>query len=150
MHRVLLSLITVLALAASAAAADTKSYMDFGDQVTKTVKEMRTVGTEREQSDARALEFVLREYNQALAVGNWAKADIARRKMGVYLVRGNAVAMDAGRRKAELQQRNFQQAEAAKERRHRETMRQQERQRKERQQQHQETLWWMQYLTGRR
>jgi hypothetical protein len=105
-------------------AGDPSEYREFGREVSGIVSKMKEVATGREKDDLRVLEFRLREYNQAVSNRDWSKADSIRSSLGVQLNRGDAVAADAGRRKAAAER-----AEA--DRRHQEAMRQRERQHQE-------------------
>jgi hypothetical protein len=150
-HRVLLRLTLALVLPfvgaalASAEPPNPADYQNFGREVAQVVSNMKEVAKgSREQADLRGLEFLLRDYNAAVAAKNWRQADRVKAKMRVYLVRGRAVAADAKKRKAD-------QARADAERRHREQMRQKERQHREamlKQQRLLEQLWLNQLQNG--
>jgi hypothetical protein len=119
---------------AFAASPDVAEYKDFGREVAQVVSAMKEVAaSDREQSDLRAIEFLLRDYNQAVAAKNWREADLAKERMRVSLIRGGAVAAEAGKRKAD-------QARADTERRHREVMQQRERQHREAMEKQQELI----------
>lgn len=122
---VLFTLFPVMTDPILAAPLNVDEYKSFSREVEQIILKMKEVAAgAREQSDLRTLEFLLREYNQAVAARNWRKADIIRKRMRVSLIRGGAVASDADRRKADS-------ARADTERRHREVMRQRERQHRE-------------------
>lgn len=109
----------------SSTQADPDDYKDFGREVKQTISKMKEVAVgNKEKSDMRALEFLLRDYNEAVKAKDWKRADYAKERMNVSLVRGGEVASDAGRRKAEW-------ARADAERRHQEELQQQERQHRE-------------------
>ena len=138
----LLPAVAVPTLAADPTAAE---YEKFGSDVANVISSMKEVAKgDREQADLRGLEFLLRDYNAAVAAKNWRQADQIKGKMRVYLTRGRAVAADAEKRKAD-------QARADAERRHREEMRQKERQQREatlKQQRLIEQLWLYQLRNG--
>lgn len=122
---------TTTALSASSAADE---YRDFGRYVAQVIGKMKEVAVgNRERSDLRALEFLLRNYNQAVSAGDLRQADRVKQKMRVYLIRGGVVASDAARRKADR-------VRADAERRHREEMRQRERQHQEAMKKQQELI----------
>lgn len=133
-------------------------YEQYGREVAQIVQKMNGVTVGRtEKDDLRALAYLLRGYNGAVAARNWRQADSIAERMHVYLSRGSAVAADAERRKAawaraEAEQRHRQEMEQ-RERHHQEQMRlereqqqqqwqQQQWQQRQQRQQQQDFLWW--------
>ena len=128
---VLLVAVTGGAFAASPTVAE---YKDFGREVAQVISKMKEVAeNDRERSDLRTIEFLLRDYNQAVAARTWGKADLVKKRMYVSLTRGSAVAAEAGKRKADRKR-------AVSERRHRQVMRQKERHHRETMQKQQELI----------
>lgn len=106
-----------------------RAYQEYGKYVAKTVQRMRGVTQNiTEASDLKALEFLLREYDEAVADRNWAKARSTGTNMKIYLDRGGKVAAQADvRKEARLraeQERRHQEELKQKERHHQEQLRQ--------------------------
>jgi hypothetical protein len=93
-------------------------YREFEKNIEKMISTGReAAANQREQSDLRTLEWLLREFKKQVAAGDSKGADQTMDRMNVALQRSRKVVADAPRRKAERER-----AEA--ERRHREEMNQ--------------------------
>lgn len=102
-----------------------EEYVQFSHHTQKAIDAMtEVVANERERQDLRALNFMLKEFNEAANAGNYSRADDIRERMKPAVYRGHGVAGVAEKRKADW-------ARAEQERRHREEMRQRERHHRE-------------------
>lgn len=90
------------------------------------------VANERERSDVKTLQWLLRDYRKHIADGNWNRADDVKKRMNVVLQRTESVAVDAPRRHEEEKQKQADRRHRAelkqRERHHREQLQQRERQ----------------------
>jgi hypothetical protein len=97
-------------------------YVHVSQETQKVIDKMVEVtASDKERADLRAIAFQLRKYNEAVNANNYEEADRLREQMQPSLVRGQNVAANANKRKADW-------ARAAEERRHRERMAEERRQ----------------------